>query len=321
MTTTNTTSPPGPVLEAASSFTEPPRSGAFKGVRRSSKWALPMAPAVVLLAVFVVVPIVYAIYISFTNTRLTGIEARNPSWIGLDNFRRLLDSGDLTNSVVLTLIFVLCSALIGQNLLGLGLALMLERRNKVLRSLVVVAVLSAYVLPEIVPGFMWTSFLAPDGAANQFLNLVRLPDQQILIDNPMVAVIIADIWRATAFSMLIYTAALGDIDRELLDAARVDGASYGRTLWHVKLPLLRHTVFTTLMLITLPTLSVFTMIFALTGGGPGDRSETLPLLMYNQAFRLQDLSYGTAISLVLLLIGALLSIGYVLTLRPGRTYR
>jgi len=309
------------VLEAASSFTHPVASKPFHGVRRSSKWVLPMAPAVVLLSVFVVVPIGYAIYISFTNTRLTGAEARNPSWIGFDNFRRLIDSGDLTNSVVLTLIFVVCSALIGQNLLGLTLALMLERRNKLLRGLVVISVLSAYVLPEIVPGFMWTSFLAPDGAANQLFNLVGLPDQQILIDNPMVAVIGADIWRATAFSMLIYTAALGDIDRELIDAARVDGASYFRTLWHVKLPLLRHTVFTTLMLITLPTLSVFTMIFALTGGGPGDRSETLPLLMYNQAFRLQELSYGTAISLVLLLIGGLLSVGYVMTLRPERTHQ
>jgi multiple sugar transport system permease protein len=70
--------------------------------------------------------------------------------------------------------------------------------------------------------------------------------------------------------------------------------------------------------ITLPTLSVFTMIFALTGGGPGNRSETLPILMYNQAFRLQELAYGTSISLVILGIGGLLSVAYVILLRPGR---
>ena len=276
-----------------------------------------MAPAVVLLAVFVVVPTGYALYISFTNTRLTGREARDPSWVGFDNFRKLIESGDLAHSVWLTLIFVVFSALVGQNLLGLVLALMLENRNKIMRTIVVITVLSAYVFPEIVPGFMWSSFLASDGLLNDILSAFGVPQQRLLFDHPMVAVIAADVWRATAFSMMVYLAALGDLDREYLEAARVDGANYLRTVWHIKLPLLRRTAFTNLMLITLPTLSVFTMIFALTGGGPGDASETLPLLMYNQAFRLQELAYGTAISLVLLAIGAILSVLYVVVLRPA----
>ena len=277
-----------------------------------------MAPALVLLAVFVLVPVGFAIYLAFTNTRLTGREAVDPQWIGFDNFRRLLDSGDLGNSARLTLVFVVGSALIGQNFLGLGLALLMARRSWPVRTAVSAVVLAAYVFPEIVPGFMWSSFLSEDGALNSLLRLVHLPSTRILIDQPMLGVILADIWRATAFSMLVYTAALGEIDRELLDAARVDGASYVRTLWHIQLPLLRRTAFTNLMLITLPTLSVFTMIFALTGGGPGHRSETLPMLMYNRAFKLQDLAYGTSISLVILGIGGLLSAAYVLALRPGR---
>ena len=278
-----------------------------------------MAPALVLLSVFVLVPVGFAIYLAFTNTRLTGREAVNPQWIGFDNFRRLLESGDLGNSARLTLVFVVCSALIGQNLLGLCLALLMARRSWPVRTAVSALVLAAYVFPEIVPGFMWSSFLSEDGALNSLLRLVQLPTTRILIDQPMLGVILADIWRATAFSMLVYTAALGEIDRELLDAARVDGASYVRTLWHIQLPLLRRTAFTNLMLITLPTLSVFTMIFALTGGGPGNRSETLPMLMYNQAFKLQELAYGTSISLVILGIGGMLSAAYVLALKPGRT--
>ena len=277
-----------------------------------------MAPALVLLCVFVIVPVGYAIYIAFTNTRLTGREAIDPQWVGLANFRRLIDSGDLQNSARLTLIFVVGSALIGQNLLGLCLALLMARRRWAVRVAVSSVVLACYVFPEIVPGFMWSSFLSPHGALNSLLGLVHLPATQILIDQPMLGVILADIWRATAFSMLVYSAALADIDGELLEAARVDGASYLRTLWHIQLPLLRRTAFTNLMLITLPTLSVFTMIFALTGGGPGHRSETLPMLMYNTAFKLQDLAYGTAISLIILGIGGLLSLTYVLVLRPGR---
>ncbi len=285
--------------------------------RGVSRWLVPMAPALVLLSVFVVVPIGYAFYIAFTNTRLTGREALHPEWVGLDNFRRLIDSGDLSNSVWLTLIFVLGSALIGQNVVGFSLALLTAHRRRLVVSIVGTTVLAAYVFPEIVPGFMWTSFLSENGVLNETLGLLHLPKQQMLIDQPIVGVILADIWRASAFSMLVYTAALGDIPEDLMDAAKVDGASYLRTLWHVTIPLLRRTAFTNLMLITLPTMSVFTMIFALTGGGPGHESETLPMLMYNQAFKLQDLAYGTAISLVLLGFGAVLSVIYVVLLRPG----
>ena len=289
-------------------------------MRRVSRWAVPMAPAVLLLSLFVVVPMVYALYISFTNTRLTGREARNPEWVGLDNFRRLVESGDLEHSLRLTVIFVVGSAILGQNLFGLVLALMLENRNRVMRAAVMITVIAAFTFPEIVPGFMWSSFLASEGLLNDALDVLHLPRQQLLFDHPMLAIIFADVWRATAFSMMVYLAALGDLDRDLLEAARVDGASYGRTLWHIKLPLLRRTAFTNLMLVTLPTLSIFTMVFVLTGGGPAGRSETLPILMYNQAFRLQELAYGTAISLVLLVIGAILSIFYVVLLRPGEVH-
>jgi multiple sugar transport system permease protein len=280
-----------------------------------------MAPAIVLLSIFVLVPIGYALYLSFTNTRLTGVEAAHPQWIGLDNFRTLFASPDFPNSLVLTLVFVVFSALIGQNLLGLAIALCLQRRGRVMRVAVGVTVLAAYVFPEIVPGFMWTSFLSSDGLLNAILSSVGLPEQQLLIDHPMVAVILADIWRATAFSMLVYAAALSDIPEDLYDAAKVDGASYTRTLWHITLPMLRRTAFTTIMLITLPTLSVFTMVFVLTGGGPGNESETLPVFMYRYAFRQHELGYGTAISVILLAIGAVLALLYVAALRPGREDR
>ena len=277
-----------------------------------------MAPAIILLGTFLAAPIAYAMYLSLTDASLTGRAARNPTFVGLDNFRKLFASDELPKSLLLTLIFVVGSALIGQNLLGLLLALLMQRRHRIVTATVGMVVLSAFVFPEIVPGFMWTSFLSRDGVLNQILDLAGLPAQTILIDQPMLGVILADVWRATAFSMLVYSAALGDIPDELVDAAEMDGASYLRVLWHVKLPLLRRTAFTNLMLITLPTLSVFTMIFVLTGGGPGDESETLPLLMYHKAFLFRELGYGTAISIVLLAIGTVFSVIYVITLRPGR---
>ena len=277
-----------------------------------------MAPAIVLLGSFLAVPIGYSVYLSLTNTRLTGIEAKEPKFVGLDNFTKLFGSDDFPKAVWLTLIFVIGSALIGQNLLGLALALLMQKRGRLIRTSVGITVLAAYVFPEIVPGFMWTSFLNENGVLNVVLRFFQLPEQQVLVNQPMVGVILADIWRATAFSMLVYSAALGDIPEELIDAAEIDGASYTRVLRHVVAPQLRRTAFTNLMLITLPTMSVFTMIFVLTGGGPGNESETLPMLMYHKAFQFGELGYGTAISVVLLGFGGLLSLLYVIALRPGK---
>lgn len=279
-----------------------------------------MAPACALLLVFVVGPILYSLYLAFTDTRLTGAAAANPQWIGLDNFSRLLESPGLVNAVWLTTVFVVGSAVIGQNVLGLTIALLLRNRSTLVKALVGAVIVSAYVFPEIVPSFMWFSLLSTDGLVNTILAAANLPAQSVLTDQPMVAIILADVWRATAFSMLVYSAALSDIPSDLMEAANLDGAGYVRTLRSITLPLLRPTMFTNLMIITLPTLSLFTTIFVLTGGGPGDQSETMPIFMYRQAFQFGDLAYGTAISMVLLGMGAVITIIYVLTLRPTKVH-
>lgn len=279
-----------------------------------------MAPACALLLVFVVGPILYSLYLAFTDTRLTGAAAANPRWIGFDNFSRLLESPGLVNAVWLTTVFVVGSAVIGQNVLGLTIALLLRNRSTLVKALVGAVIVSAYVFPEIVPSFMWFSLLSTDGLVNTILAAVNLPAQSVLTDQPMVAIILADVWRATAFSMLVYSAALSDIPSDLMEAANLDGAGYVRILRSITLPLLRPTMFTNLMIITLPTLSLFTTIFVLTGGGPGDQSETMPIFMYRQAFQFGDLAYGTAISMVLLGMGAVITIIYVLTLRPTKVH-
>ena len=97
----------------------PSAGGLRKGsVRRSARWAVPMTPAIVLIGAFLAVPIGYSVYLSLTNTRLTGVEARAPKFIGLDNFTKLFGSDAFPKAAWLTLFFVVGSALIGQNLLG-----------------------------------------------------------------------------------------------------------------------------------------------------------------------------------------------------------
>ena len=122
-------------------------------------------------------------------------------------------------------------------------------------------------------------------------------------------------WRGTAFSMLVFSAALNDVPRELVEAAEVDGAGPWQRLWRVTLPVIRRSIMTNLMLITLQTLSVFGLIFTMTRGGPGNKSETLPIFMYQQAFQNSLIGYGTAIALVLLVVGALFSAVYIRMLK------
>jgi multiple sugar transport system permease protein len=277
---------------------------------------LPMLPAVLLLALFFAGPILWCFYSAFTNAALTGAAASNAQFVGLANFRQLWADPQTANAIWLTVIFVLGSAVFGQNLLGLVIALLMKGRNRFVRSIVGTIVVAAWVLPEIVGAFVWYAFLNPEGTLNAILGGVGLPDQNWIYTIPIFAVILANVWRGTAFSMLVYSAALSDVPPELSEAAAIDGASGWKNLWYVTLPLIRRAIATNLMLITLQTLAVFTLIFVMTGGGPGTKSQTLPLLMYQQAFKFSQIGLGTAIALVLLCVGGLFSVFYIRMLRP-----
>jgi multiple sugar transport system permease protein len=291
----------------------PPRSARRRGQLGR---LVPMLPAVLLLGIFFAGPILWCFYSAFTDAALTGAAASNPQFVGLANFRQLWADPQTLNAVWLTVVFVLGSAVLGQNLLGLVLALLMKGRNRFVRSIVGTIVVAAWVLPEIVGAFVWYAFLNPEGTLNAFLGAVGLPDQNWIYTIPIFAVILANVWRGTAFSMLVYSAALSDVPPELSEAAAIDGASGWKQLWYVTLPLIRRAIATNLMLITLQTLAVFTLIFVMTGGGPGTKSQTLPLLMYQQAFKFSQIGLGTAIALILLCVGGLFSVFYIRMLRP-----
>lgn len=277
---------------------------------------LPLAPALVMLFLFFLGPVLWSVYSSFTNAALTGDGAQNPQWVGLENFRRLFSDPNVTNGIWLTVVFVLGSAVIGQNLLGLSIALLMRGRSRWLRGAVGGIVVSAWVLPEVVTGLIWYVFLGQNGTLNQLMKAVGMSGQDWLYSSPMLAVIIANTWRGTAFSMLVYNVALDDVPTDVQEAAELDGAIGWRRLWSVTLPLIRPAIATNLMLITLQTLSVFTLIYVMTAGGPDFASSTLPILMYQQAFKFSEVGYGTAISLLLLAVGALFSFVYVRVLKP-----
>ncbi|MFF9034938.1 carbohydrate ABC transporter permease [Streptomyces sp. NPDC014892] len=275
--------------------------------------ALPLTPATVLLLLFLAGPIAYCAYIAFTDLQLTG--QAEDSFIGFENFRTAFGDEAFLNAVWLTLVFTVVSALLGQNTLGLALAALMQRASKPVRTLVGGIVVTAWVLPEVVAGFLLYAFFRREGTLNAVLDWLHLPTQNWLYTLPILAVSFANVWRGTAFSMLVYSAALNEIPKEITEAAEMDGAGGWRRMWHITLPMIRRSIGTNLMLITLQTLSVFGLIWVMTRGGPGGKSQTLPLFMYEEAFQKSMIGYGTAVALLLLVVGSLFSVIYLRLLR------
>ncbi|MCR2817538.1 sugar ABC transporter permease [Microbacterium sp. zg.Y1090] len=279
--------------------------------------ALPLVPAGGLLLVFLAGPIVWALYGSLTDRALSGARAANPQFIGFDNYVRLFADPVLPLSIGITVAFVVGSAIIGQNVLGLLLAVLFRVGNRAVTGAVGVLVVTAWVLPEIVAAFIGYAFLSADGTLNALLAGIGIAGPNWLYAFPLVAIIVANTWRGTAFSMMIYRAALDDVPLEVIESSMIDGAGAWQRLRLITLPMIRPTIFTNLMLTTLQTLSVFTLIWVMTKGGPGSLSSTLPVLAYTEAFQFGDIGYGNAIAVVMLVLGAVFSIGYVVSLRGG----
>jgi multiple sugar transport system permease protein len=281
--------------------------------RRTLLRGLPVAPSVILLLAFLAGPIAYCVYYAFTDMQLTG--ATGTSFVGFANFTKAFGDPDFLNAVVLTLVFTVVSSIVGQNVLGLSLAALMGKASRRVRTVTSTVVIVAWVLPEVVAAYLLYVFFRKEGELNMILEFLHLPQQNWLYTLPIIAVSLANVWRGTAFSMLVYSAALKEIPAEITEAAEVDGAGRWQRLWHVTLPMIRRSIGTNLMLNTLQTLSVFGLIYVMTRGGPGNKSQTLPLYMYEQAFQNSLIGYGTAVALMLLVVGALFSVLYLRLMR------
>ena len=201
------------------------------GWRRNRAYFFGLAPAACLLALFFVAPAVWAVRASFTNRALLGLDARHPRWVGLDNYRRLFDDPDLTVVLKNSFVFVIGSALIGQFLLGLGLALLLdytEARGYRMTPVVYGTVLLAWVNPTLIAGFLWVAmFDFYYGSLNQILELLGFGPVSWLGTAPMLSVVIVNTWRGTAFVMIIF---LGGLENDPNADLRGGAGRRGRSL-------------------------------------------------------------------------------------------
>lgn len=281
-----------------------------KGFIKSLRASLLLVPSVILMLIFFVFPILLTLIFSFTNLALTGEAASSLQFIGIENYKKMFADPSVITSIINTLIFLVGSSLIGQQLLGFIIAYCMKNKNTMFRRVIGIIVLAGWILPEVVVALCMTTFLEDEGTLNSIIQLFRGTAITWLYTFPMVSIIIANAWHGTAFSMLVFQAALDDVPRDIEEAAIVDGASGAKVLFYITIPYIKGSITTNMMLNTLQTLGVFGLIYMMTGGGPGTLTTTLPILMYNQAFVNYQIGYGTAISMILLVLGVVLSVFY-----------
>lgn len=283
----------------------------MKQTNIKAKSVLFCMPSVVLLLVFFIGPMILTFVFSFTNMSLTGSAAQGMEFVGIENFSNFFTDPKFRTAFFNTMVFLLFSGIIGQQVLGFVIASLMKKKNIMFRRIVGFIILIGWVTPEIVVAFMFSAFFTDGGMLNRFIEFFGGESIAWLFVFPMLSVIIANAWKGTAYAMLMFQAALDNIPDELVEAAKIDGASSFGILRYITIPMIKSTLATTFILITLGTMNAFGLIYALTGGGPGLKTTTLSIFMYQKAFGAYQVGYGMAIALFILMIGIILSLIYI----------
>lgn len=288
--------------------------------RRNRALLAGLVPAASLLSLFFIAPAIWAIYFSFTNRALVGLDARHPRHVGWANYERLLHSPAFTTVLKNSLVFVVGSAIVGQFILGLALAILLDHgdhRGYRATPFVYGAVLLAWVNPTIIAGFLWVAmFDFYFGSLNKTLEFFGFGGVSWLGKAPMLSLIVVNTWRGAAFVMIIFQGALRTIPSQVYEAARMDGAGAWQRFWDHTLPNLRQVAALVLLSITISTFGAFLLILTLTNGGPGTRTEVIALYAYHAAFQSRQIGYGSAIAAVMLGLNLIFAAIYLRVSRP-----
>lgn len=283
----------------------------FRGAygRGAFPWLLPI---VVVLGLFYLYPMLDVFRLAFTDQKLTEPD----SHYTLATIGKTLGDPVLLGVIWTTILFV-GGSVIGQQTLGLAIAQVVirgERRRLFGATILRTTALVAWVVPGIAGGIVWQMLFseAPYGAINGLLRLLHIAPVAWLSD-PHIAiwsVVVSNIWRGTAFSMVVMYAALKAIDPVLYEAASVDGATAPQQFRFITLPQLRPAILVNLIIITIATLNTFDAIIALTGGGPGRATEVLSLFTFSVVFRNFDLAGGSVLSVLMVAISLALAAAY-----------
>jgi ABC-type sugar transport system permease subunit len=290
--------------------------------RRAKPWpetwvaAAFVAPATLVILLVVALPLLRAAWMSLFDIELTkpGVEP----FVGLQNYLTQLGSGAFWDSVYRALIFAVVTTAL-ELTLGLGLAMLMDQPSK-LRWLLRTLVILPWAVPTIVNAMMWRNIDNGDyGALNALLNQLGILHQYVpwlsQESTAMWMVVLADVWKMTPFCAILLLAALQGIDRELFEAAKVDGAGTIDLFRRIMLPLMMPIILIVLVLRTMEAFKVFDIIWIMTGGGPASTTQTVAIYAYRTAWQGYDFGQGAALGYLIAIAIMLLAALYLRLLR------
>lgn len=275
-------------------------------VERNLKILFPL-PAVTFVVVMMLFPVLYTLFLSFTNWNLTSGMPLNFVWFR--SYLRVLKEPRFLSAIGRTFSFT-AIALSAESLLGLALALLLNREFKG-KPLMKLILLLPLVATPVAIGIVWNLFFDPTiGLANFVLTQLGLPKSSWVSSSATVipSLALVDIWQWTPMITLIVLAGLAALSQEPYESARVDGASNFQIFSHITLPMIAPTLLTAMILRAIDALKTFDIIYAMTGGGPGYASETMNVMAFKYSFEYFRMGQASVILVFLFLLVLLLSI-------------
>ena len=279
--------------------------------RYSFLGVLLIAPTVLVFCAVIVYPLVSAIYLSFFSIYTPTLEG---TWLGLENYRTLLTKGEFWLSLRTNLIWT-AGTLFLQIVFGVGMALVLHQ-NIWFRSLARSLILFPYFISTVVAVLVW-KWLFNDlyGILNYLMMSAGIIDWPVdflgSMPNAMISVILVGAWKYFPFVVIAVLARLQSIPNHLYESAKIDGAGPIARFFDVTLPQLREVLIVIIMLRAIWDFKEFDLIFLLTGGGPITSTQTLPLLVYKEAFGLNQMGMASAYAVVMMLIMLVFMIIYI----------
>ena len=267
-------------------------------------------PALILITIFAILPVIQAIYMSLFDI---GLLKQDKIFIGVQNYLKLFNDTNFHNSLLVSLVYI-ATAVILQLILGMGLALILNRDDLRGNQFFRTVFLIPYVISGLMVSLIWAWLYEYDfGLMNAAARAIGISSIPWLDKLALPSTIIAYTWWTTSFSIILLESGMKSIPRVLYEAAKIDGASSWRCFIDITIPGIKSTLLITVLIITLFTLNDFNIIFILTSGGPAGKTNVLGMFMWRNAFKYFDLGYGSTIAVVFLLINFILSGIYILS--------
>jgi multiple sugar transport system permease protein len=291
------------------------------GKHRNLAPYLLMAPTMIYMVALVIYPLLFSLFIAFRRfDPAKGLSALKMTWVGWGNFTKVMADEALWISLGNT-VYIAILALVLEIVVGMGLALLLNRKRTIWPGGALTLMLTPLVLPMVAAGLIWRMLFHLDyGAVNGYMRMVGLPAIDWLGNVAWVklAIVLVDFWQWTPFVLLILYAGLKALPEEPFEAAKVDGASALQSFWHITLPLLRWPLMVALLLRATDVWKMFDYVAALTGGGPGFSSQTLSFYVYLRGFKRFELGEAAAVSWLMLIVIYIISMLIIGALRPKR---